>query len=93
MYFAPNVAEITKDINFEDSILTIDFPFQEHFEPSPEWGWWGVYVIIEYESPNITTPICLRLYTANQSQIYPQYYSFTTPNFLFGTPIISAIHS
>jgi len=92
-YFAPHVAEITSNINIEGSILTIDFPFQVFQEPSPNWGWWGVYFIIQYESPNISAPVCSRIYIADQSQLEPQNYQIEKPNSISSNPIIFAIHS
>jgi len=44
-------------------------------------GWWSVMCIFLYESPSINQPMCLRIYTADQSQNESQNYSFPTPLF------------
>ena len=90
LFFAPHAKDITNIIQIIDDTLIVDFPPQPH---DGNVGWWGVYVIILYESPDITQKICNRIYIADQSQIELQSYQMEYPVHLADTPILFAIHS
>jgi hypothetical protein len=92
-YFAVHVMDITEDLVLTSDQVSIDLPSQTLFEQNPNWGWWGVYIIIHYESPDISDEICSRVYLADQSQNSFQNYSFETPDFSLNSPILLAIYS
>lgn len=94
-YFAPHAIEITDYIDINDSLLSIDFlPQQWPGEVgSPNEGYWGVYVVIFYEAPNVIEKICNEIYIADQNQVIHQNYTFQLPFQLYNTPVLFAIHS
>ena len=92
-FFAPNAKDITDIIQINGDSLIIDFPSQPNNPNETNWGWWGCYVIIEYQATNITNPICVRIYTADQSQVTGQNYQFNTPPFNETSPIVFSIFS
>ncbi len=92
-FFAPHVQNISDHLQVTNDTLIVDFPPQEFYDFAWNWGWWGIYVLIFYESPSITTEVCNRIYIANQSQVTPQNYTFQKPEFISDTPINFAIHS
>ena len=91
-FFAPHAADITDHIQITDDTLRIDFPPQQSIEGG-NWGWWGVYVVILYESPDINTNVCTRIYIADESQITPQSYTIDTPKISENTPVLFSIFS
>lgn len=89
-YFAPHVMEITDLLTINGNQLSIDLPVQPY---AGNMGWWGVYIIVLYESPNITTDLCVRHYTADQSQLAAQNYSISTPDYNPSFPVLFGIHA
>ncbi len=92
-YFAPHLIEITDQLSITTNQLILDFPLQEVTSTTGNWGWWGMYIIVLYDSPNITSEICLRHYIANQSQLVAQNYTFALPDFNQINPVIFGIHA
>ena len=93
-FFAPHAIDITNNFNIENDTLIIDSPDQQFYlEEGPNWGWWGVYVVILYESPQISESVCTRIYVADQSQVLGQSYEFEYPEYLDQTPVAFGIHS
>src|SRR5690554_8140025 len=73
--FATHAQDITESLILIENTLTIDLPHQN----PPTFGnvgWWGVYVVILYESPLIHNPVCNRIYITDQRQDKPQTYNF-----------------
>lgn len=92
-YFAIHIENVTNSIQISENILSIDLP-QQNFNPSIlNEGYWSVHVIILYESPEITEPVCLKVYTASQDQESGQNYTFEKPNFRSDTPVLFSIYS
>jgi hypothetical protein len=89
--FAVHVLDVTNAEQIEDSVLTIDFPYQQFYSNAWNWGWWSVYLVILYEAPEVTTPVCVRLYTADQNQDFLQSYSISTPSYVDNTPILFSL--
>ncbi|NEN24338.1 hypothetical protein G3O08_12565 [Cryomorpha ignava] len=92
-YFAPQAMDITSLIQINNNILNIDFPPQKFYEDYPNWGWWGMYVVILYESPDIIEDICTRIYISDKNQTAPQHYSINSPEYVLSSPVIFGIHS
>lgn len=93
-FFASHAKDITNIVQITSDTLRIDFPEQKFYDIQGwNWGWWGVYVVILYESPSITTNVCSRIYIANESQVIPQSYHFETPQLKLATPILFSIFS
>jgi hypothetical protein len=90
--FAVHVIEITDMISIENDLVQVDLPEQQGYEQL-NWGWWGVYVILLYESPNILSEVCTRIYLADQPQTEAQIYYIETPSILVGTSVIFGIYS
>lgn len=89
--FAVHVRDVTETVSIDDSVLSIDFPEQQFYDNAWNWGWWSIYLVILYESPTITTPVCVRLYTADQNQDYIQNYTFEKPVFLDQSPVLFSL--
>src|SRR5690554_2912602 len=83
-YFATHAQDITEKIQVLDDTISIEFPHQNvrYFND----GWWGVYVLILYESPNIVSKICSEIYIADQTQIQTQNYNIEFPEHIINTP-------
>src|SRR5690554_2056309 len=90
-YFATHVVDVTEGLEINGSELTADFPVQTFYDDDWNWGWYGACVVMLYKAPEVTEEVCLRLYTANQSQNYPQIYCVPTPDFLDNTPVVFSI--
>jgi hypothetical protein len=91
--FAVHVQNISDLIGINGNTLTIDLPVQPIISSIPNEGYWGVHVVILYESPSITESVCVRIYTADQSQESGQSYAFEKPNFVSDTPVLFSIYS
>ncbi len=89
-YFAPHILEVTDLISISGSTVLIDFPVQSF---GGNLGWWGIYLVIMYESPLLDSEVCVRHYTANKSQLIPQDYSIQTPPFDLTKPVVFGLHS
>jgi len=83
--------DITDLFEIDDDTLEILFDFQTNL--GLNWGYWGVYVLILYENPNITQSVCTKIYTATQPQGPPQSYNLNISNYDLGTPVLLSIHS
>jgi hypothetical protein len=92
-YFATHAVDITDEITINSDVVNIDLPPQTFYNFAWNWGWWGAYIVLFYESPDITTEVCTKIYIANQSQDFPQYYSFDKPDFNEDNPILFSIFS
>jgi len=92
-YFAAHAVEITNQITITGDVVNIDFPVQTFYDFAWNWGWWGAYIAIMYESPDITSEVCTRIYIADQSQDFPQNYVFAKPDYLNETPVLFSIYS
>jgi hypothetical protein len=91
--FAVHIQNISDIISIEGNTLTIDLPVQPIISPISNEGYWGVHMVILYESPSITEPVCVRVYTADQSQESGQSYVFEKPDFAFDTPVLFSIYA
>ena len=90
-FFAAHVVEITEGLEITGPEFTVNSMPQPGY-PDWNWGWHSAYVVVLYEAPDVTQEVCLRLYTADQSQNYPQMYCVPTPNFREDTPLVFSIH-
>lgn len=91
--FAVHALDITEDFTIISNSVSIDLPPQMFYAQNPNWGWWGVYIVVLYESPDITTEVCTRIYLADQSQDFPQNYVFNKPQFDENNPVLFSIYS
>ncbi len=89
-FFATHAIDITESIDINSDLVSIDIPPQP-FDGNR--GWWGAYIVLLYESPEITTEVCTRIYVADQSQDYPQNYSFEKPPFNPNDLLLFSIYS
>jgi len=89
-YFATHAVDITDFLVIDGEFVNVDLPLQP-FDGNK--GWWSVYVVLLYESPDINTSICTRIYLADQTQDDPQNYTFGTPSFNTNNPLLFSIHS
>jgi len=89
-FFASHVLDITEHVSIEGEVVNVELPEQPF---NGNRGWWGVYVVILYESPDITSEVCTRIYIADQSQDFPQNYIFEKPTFNQNAPLLFAIYS
>jgi len=90
--FAVHAQYITDIVTIDTDSLIIDLPPQE-LGAIANQGYWPIHLVILYTSPQITAPVCIRIYTANQSQESPQLYSFIKPEILLDTPVLFSIYS
>lgn len=91
VYFATHAKDITNLIVINTDTIIIDFPDQDY--QGANTGWWGIYVVILYESPDITEEVCNRIYVADRSQETLQSYHINTPAYNTESPVLFAIHS
>ncbi|MCA1763303.1 MAG: gliding motility-associated C-terminal domain-containing protein [Cryomorphaceae bacterium] len=92
-FFAAHAVDITDAIVIDNNVVNIDLPQQTFYDFAWNWGWWGAYIVLYYESPDITTEVCTRIYVADQSQDFPQNYSFEKPFFDTDKPLLFSIFS
>jgi len=92
-FFAVHALDITDDLTIIGSSVSIDLPPQMFYDQNPNWGWWGVYIVILYESPAITTEVCTQIFLADQSQDFPQNYVFNKPQFDENNPVLFSVYS
>ena len=86
LFYATHAEDISESLIISEDTLIIDLPTQQ--PPSGgNIGWFGIYIVIQYESPNISTQICNRIYIADQRQDFGQTYSLLKPNFIEETPV------
>jgi len=89
-FFASHVLDITEHVSIGGEVVNVELPEQPF---NGNRGWWGVYVVILYESPDITSEVCTRIYIADQSQDFPQNYGFAKPNFALDSPLLFSIYA
>lgn len=89
-YFAPHVKDVTENIIINNQLISVDFP---EIESSNYWNYFGIHVVILYESPSITDYVCSRIYIANQNQEVGQSYQFLKPIFKTNTPVLFSIYA
>ncbi len=92
-YFATHVEYINDGFNVNSNTLSFEIDLQPFNENRANEGWWGIYVVVMYESEFIDNDICLKHFVANQSQVTPQHYAFELPNYNPEMPVVFAIHS
>jgi hypothetical protein len=88
--YSTHVQDVSSSLEIQDDTLRLEFPPQSI---GPNFGYWSMYVVILYESPNLNETSCVRLYTADTRQDVPQVYSVPTPDFIDGTPVGLSIFS
>jgi hypothetical protein len=91
--FAVHIQNVSDLLTLSDGTIEIDLPVQPAVPLIVNQGYWGVHLMILYESPSITDPVCVRIYTADQSQESGQSYVFEKPEFAFDTPVLFSIYS
>ncbi|MCH2216429.1 MAG: hypothetical protein MK086_14785, partial [Flavobacteriales bacterium] len=91
--FAVHILDLTDEIAIDNELLIVDLPVQPILGNIPNEGYWGVHVVVTYESPTIQEPVCLRIYSANQTQEAPQVYSLDTPNYFMDSPVLLSIYA
>ena len=92
-FFAVHAQDVTDQIEINSNTVFMTGPIQPQNPGGSNYGFWSNYLVIYYESPSITTPICSRIYTASQNQEYFQTYSFSRPVYQSDTPVLLALHS
>lgn len=92
-FFATHAVDITDAIVIDGDVINIDLPPQTFYDFAWNWGWWGAYIVLLYESPDITSEVCTRIYIADQSQDFPQNYSFEKPAYDTENPLLFSIFS
>jgi PKD repeat protein len=91
--FAVNIENIFESVTISSDSIYVYMDGVQGNNPLLAQGWYSIYCIFLYESPDITDTTCVRIYTADQVQYTRQDYSIATPSHKNDTDIGLAIHS
>jgi PKD repeat protein len=94
LYYATHVKDITQTIVINGSTVSVDIPANEVDQVLVGQGFWSIHVVLLYEAPQLTEPVCLRIYTADQPQEnIGQTYQFEKPTYNESEPLLFSIYS
>src|SRR5690554_2346716 len=76
--------------DIESGILELVFP-EQNIYPAGNWGWSSMYLVIYFDSPEITREVCSRMYISDKRQDMAQTYILDKPPFLESKPLLLSI--